>query len=100
MRSAVAAEDAVRLTQEQQFENWVSLVASSIKEKLPTNDVPHAAGLSVAHLIDGLPASLQPRRKEIIRLGFRRVLSAGFYDFWKHLCEIQHWDTRTGTSEN
>ncbi len=99
-RSAKAAARSVILTQEQQFEYWVSLVARRIDEKLPTNDVAHAAGLPVANLIDALPESLLPRRKEIIKLGYHRALSGGYPFFWIHLCEIKKWDTETGTSKN
>ena len=79
-----------RVVKSQQLEAWIIKVFEAIRAKLPSNDIPHAAGLSVVSLLKSMPKELQKRRKYIVERAYERAVPGGKFDaFWKHLCEIQ-----------
>jgi len=87
-----------RVAASSQLEAWIVKVYGVIKDCLPSNDIPHEAGLPLVRLLDSIPKELQAKRKDIAKHGyFRAVPGGGFDAFWVHLCEIQEWNNGTST---
>ena len=81
-----------------QLEAWIVKVYVVIKDCLPSNDIPHKAGLRVARLLDSMPKNLQKKRKHIVMQGYLTAVPGGGFDaFWKQLCEIQGGNNGTST---